>query len=432
MKIRIFKIITLLFLFCVTRIGFTSAYFLDQEVSSGNTFVTSSLDFSLRDVSDTPLSSPFFNISGMVPGNSETKLVRVKKDGDLDFQYSAKFKKVSGSDVLCDALELEAKLDGATVYNSNLSGFDLDPATIISAGADDWEFTIKLDSADSSLREKTCDFDFIFEGRQIGGGLSDEEKIGSIIATGSWALSGSVVINEIMWMGSTVHELDEWVELRNTTGSPINITGWKLYGAGPGPNEIVLGGTIEAHGYFLLSHYASGNANSAIKDSIIADQVDNSVHLTGSPGEQLTLKDTLDSIIDQTPTGSWVAGTHTSPATVEQSMERNNDPTTGWHTCIADACNDTTYWDAEGNNYGTPKAANLSENDPSATEDIVELVEEVTVPEVTPEETQEPTEEVIPSEPPVVKTAPEVEESVDQEPVTGPAQPAPSEETVDE
>jgi hypothetical protein len=49
-------------------------------------------------------------------------------------------------------------------------------------------------------------------------------------------------------------------------------------------------------------------------------------------------------------------------------MERNSVPGDGtqgtsWHTCIAAGCNDTIFWDVEGNNYGTPKATNLSEND---------------------------------------------------------------------
>ncbi|MDO8340979.1 MAG: lamin tail domain-containing protein [Candidatus Woesebacteria bacterium] len=182
------------------------------------------------------------------------------------------------------------------------------------------------------------------------------------MTVGFWS-NQTVVINEIMWMGSTVHELDKWIELRNTTNEVIDITGWKLYGVGPGPNEIILNGKIEANGYFLLSHYASIDDKSALNDLLVIDQVDSSLHLTKSPGEQLILKDASGNIIDQTPTGSWVAGTHTSPATVEQSIERNSDPSSGWHTCTNIACSSTKYWDIEGNNYGTPGYTNLSEED---------------------------------------------------------------------
>ncbi|MCD6334669.1 MAG: lamin tail domain-containing protein, partial [Candidatus Latescibacteria bacterium] len=40
------------------------------------------------------------------------------------------------------------------------------------------------------------------------------------------AASGDVVINELMWMGSTASSADEWIELRNTTDSEILLSGW--------------------------------------------------------------------------------------------------------------------------------------------------------------------------------------------------------------
>ena len=50
---------------------------------------------------------------------------------------------------------------------------------------------------------------------------------------------------------------------------------------------------------------------------------------------------------------------------LNQSMERNNIPGDGtlsasWHTCVSGDANSLSYWDAIGNNYGTPGAANLS------------------------------------------------------------------------
>lgn len=174
-------------------------------------------------------------------------------------------------------------------------------------------------------------------------------------------VAGSVVINEVMWMGSTDSSYDEWIELRNTTINNIDLNGWKIDGAGSGSNSIILSGTIPANSFFILGNFAS-NA-SAMNDQINVDQITGSLSFVDT-GEQLTLKDNLLNIIDQTPGGVWVAGTHTSPATVEQSMERNDIPGTGlnstdWYTCTNAACNATTYWDVEGNNYGTPKAPNI-------------------------------------------------------------------------
>ena len=82
----------------------------------------------------------------------------------------------------------------------------------------------------------------------------------------------------------------------------------------------------------------------------------------------LILKDNSQSVIDSTPTPSsadWHAGS--SIGDVNKSMERNDDPTTGWHTCNASGCLSAAYWDSPNTqNYGTPGAENLSENDPSS------------------------------------------------------------------
>jgi hypothetical protein len=199
------------------------------------------------------------------------------------------------------------------------------------------------------------------------------------------------VINEVMWMGSSGNEYDEWIELRNTTGNPVNLNDWKIDGAGSGSDSITLSGTIPASGYFLISHYDS--SHSAINNAISVDLVVPGISLKND-GEQLTLKSAIGVIIDQTPSGAWAAGEHTPP--IEKSMERNDNPSTGWHTCINDACNDTTYWDTEGSNYGTPKAANLSENDPTLEPS----------PEVSSTPTLSPTPETSPTPTPTAEPSP--------------------------
>lgn len=211
---------------------------------------------------------------------------------------------------------------------------------------------------------------------------SGQAAITGVTLSTAASFPGDVVVNEVMWMGSSGNEYDEWLELRNTTGSPADLTGWKIDGAGSDFDSITLSGTIGANGYFLISNYDS--SNSAIDNTISVDLVVPGISLNND-GEQLTLKSASGVTIDQTPSGAWAAGTHTSPATVEQSMERNDNPTTGWHTCINGACNDTTYWDTEGNNYGTPKAANLSENDSTSPDYVAPAVTPTPTPTVTPE-----------------------------------------------
>lgn len=178
--------------------------------------------------------------------------------------------------------------------------------------------------------------------------------------------SRDVVINEVFWSGSTQSTADEWVELYNTTGASVDLTGWKLAGAGAGSDSISLSGTLGSGEYMLISNYPT--SGSAISDSISSNLVDISLNLDNS-GEILKLFDLHENLIDTTPSGSWAAGEN---LTLNRSMERNANPgdgsdTANWHSCIDAVCNDSTYWDTnDGDDYGTPKLLNHSDNDPSS------------------------------------------------------------------
>ena len=38
----------------------------------------------------------------------------------------------------------------------------------------------------------------------------------------------TVVFNEVSWMGTEESALNEWIELRNTTGEDIDLNGWRI------------------------------------------------------------------------------------------------------------------------------------------------------------------------------------------------------------
>ncbi len=349
-RIQLIKLFCLIIIFSLTSISTTNSWMSDQETSSGNSFAATTLDFSL-------LTSSLFNSTGVTPGYSENKVVSVKKDGVADFKQIVTFTKTSGDDALCSALQIEARFDGTLKYSGSLASLSVTPETNTGV-TDDWTFILSLSDNNPSLQSKSCNFDLKVKGWQTDSdgtwGFSDQEILNNSVSTGTWVLSRSVVINEVMWMGSTSSVDDEWIELKNTTGGAIDLTGWKIDGAGSGSSSITLSGTIPANGYFLVSNHPT--SSSAVNNSITAD-LDSVGMSLDDGGEQLTLRDATNIIIDQTPSGAWAAGEN---GTDKKSMERDDDPATGWHTCIDTACNGTTYWDSEGDNYGTPKAGNLS------------------------------------------------------------------------
>lgn len=347
----------------------TNAGFFDIEESKDNTFVAGSLDGYAPYIE-------YFKVVGMNPDQSPKQRINFRNEGSLDFRYGVKYRIKSGSDAtLCESLKLKAERDGVTVYTGLLKNFDSkefsgNPFVLTPAESDNWDFTASLpEEAGVELENLSCEWYFDFTAWQTGladatSGFSDVEAIGlHSIKTGEWLSLGDVVINEIMWMGSTASSADEWIELKNMTNQAIPLTGWKLEKAGDGGTTLTIptGKVIPANGYFLIANYGKSHATSAL--DVEADFITTSVELKQSANGNIVLKTADNDVID-TALGAtaWPAGSH---GTLEQSMERNDIPGDGtiaanWHTCVSGAANSAPYWDTTGPNFGTPKAPNLS------------------------------------------------------------------------
>lgn len=89
------------------------------------------------------------------------------------------------------------------------------------------------------------------------------------------AAAPTVVINEVMWMGSTASVKDEWIELYNATNADIDIGGWLLTNAAGGtPLTIPVGIIIPANDYFLISRLRETEPNSILNvapDLVMSD-----------------------------------------------------------------------------------------------------------------------------------------------------------------
>jgi hypothetical protein len=164
---------------------------------------------------------------------------------------------------------------------------------------------------------------------------------------------GSIVINEIMWMGSSASTADEWIELRNTTGTSLNISGWTIEGASATP--ITLSGSIPANGFYLIANFTANSVSSIL--NVTPEIVNASVSI---PNEnlQVTLRDISTNLIDRADDGSGVPFAGLNTATDDKSMERNSTPGDGtvsgsWHTALSQ-----TNIDSGAIEFATPKSAN--------------------------------------------------------------------------
>jgi hypothetical protein len=171
----------------------------------------------------------------------------------------------------------------------------------------------------------------------------------------------SVIINEIAWSGTkagnnTTNSNDEWIELYNTSPSPIDLSGWTLKADDSSPTITLPNGTtITGKSYFLLARNA-GTFKDVTPDFIYGDQNSKNQELRDG-GEILRLKNKAGAVIDVANaysgygTAKWAAGTGASNyASMERGSYLFNYPSE-WVTFAGTP----TVHDRNGNLiYGTP------------------------------------------------------------------------------
>lgn len=338
MKLRIIKLVVLFLLLIIPQIGTSNAYYFDQATISGITVTAGCWSSPSKPTLIYPSNGYVANIGSDWLANPymDWSDSWVCPDKTVSYQYES-------------------------YYDSNLTNLAyrsiplLNNSTIPAPGTSDGNYYWRVRAYDG---EKWSDWSDVW--------LLTVDRTPAPVPTSFQA----VVINEIMWMGSSLHINDEWIELRNTTSTTINLSGWYLTGAGAEASVVYLAGSIGPNGYYLVSNFDPNRPQSALKNSIVLDQPAANLSFLDT-GETIALYNSSNVVIDQTPLGSWAEGVNGPPDW--KSMERNNIPGDGtlagsWHTCETASCHSTTFWDVDGHNWGTPKAANLSENDSSILE----------------------------------------------------------------
>ncbi len=135
--------------------------------------------------------------------------------------------------------------------------------------------------------------------------------------------SAQVVVNEIAWMGTENSANDEWIELKNTSSSTVDLSGWILQ-AQDGSPKIELSGSVESFGYFLLERQDDSSVPGIAADLIYTGALSNS-------GEVLILKDANGVEVDRVDgSNSWesVGGDNTTKKTAQKTEN-------GWATATS-------------------------------------------------------------------------------------------------
>ncbi len=124
-----------------------------------------------------------------------------------------------------------------------------------------------------------------------------------------------VVVNEVAWAGASgENRNDQWIELYNTTDTPIDLTGWKLVVSGRPVDIVFKNKIIGAHAYYLLER-----SNDNVVKQINADALYFLAAGFNTAGDVIDLIKNNDEIADEVNcTNGWFAGETQKYRTMER------------------------------------------------------------------------------------------------------------------
>ena len=196
------------------------------------------------------------------------------------------------------ALDGLSNLDSFEVYvNDNLAGTYFD----IQDSAEIWhDFEVPLDNLSGLLEVRLKAIDDIWDSCQTYGqvAVSWAEIEGFVCSEEN--PYPEIVINEVFYDVDGDHgseDKNEWIELYNNTGQPINLKNWSLESSF-GTKIINSNTYIPPHGFTLLSHDNSTWAKYWDDKGAVTVQLAGSKAWLDNSGDQLTLKDADGDEID--------------------------------------------------------------------------------------------------------------------------------------
>ncbi len=143
----------------LSQSGMTAAYFFDEEVSTGNTFVAGIIDFTLVNGSFAPTST-MLNLSA---GTSTAKFIDVVMNPlSNPMQYYASSSQLMGDALFCNDLDATMTIGTSTLYDGRLSAL-LSATT--TATTTPWNMRISLPATSTAINSM-CEWNTDYNGWQ--------------------------------------------------------------------------------------------------------------------------------------------------------------------------------------------------------------------------------------------------------------------------
>ena len=189
--------------------------------------------------------------------------------------------------------------------------------------------------------------------------------------------SGTILISEVAWAGTLASAHDEWIELYNPGGAPVDLRGWVL--TDHDDIDVQLSLLIAPYSFALLERTDDSSVASIPADQVYTGSLNNA-------GDSLFLLDPAGGIVDSANAdgGSWPAGDSSG----RLSMERRGggDQVGNWGTFAGYGA---AGYDSAGNLIrGTPRAVNSIHLPPPASPTTTGTVPAQTPTSLAPTTTQ--------------------------------------------
>lgn len=295
-----------------TGIGYTHAYFNDNETSTSNKFNAGLIDF---DALITASSSAFARIN-CTPHATSSQMIEIKPNASSNpFKYYPDVDNMGGDECFCNQIDVTAYLNGVKVYKGPLAGLSSTATT--TTGTWKFEFSTSVNTANYM-----CSYDVAFKGWQTRhnypsyehGGYTDIERVHNTLS--SWGIRINKVYDDV-GPGRGAEGDNEWVELYNQTNTSINLTGWKLCDGALCDAFPTTTKRIPAGGFALVTSATSTfdywNVPSGIQRIVLPDgRIGDGL---GDHADMLVLKRPDGAIVDQMNWGT------TSPAWVNVNAD---------------------------------------------------------------------------------------------------------------
>ncbi|OIO18199.1 hypothetical protein AUJ29_00385 [Candidatus Kuenenbacteria bacterium CG1_02_38_13] len=184
----VFTTLLILGLFLLNT-GHTDADIFAERTVRGNAFTATTLDFSQRHSANNSQLNLMFNTQGYLPEGFDLRGLRIKKEGKMDFRYRIKTVIKNGDTNFCNSLSLQLIQNWQAKYQGRLVDLNID-AAIPTSGIENWIAYLNLENNDARLKNKTCEFDFVFKAYRtnpdIKTGFWAEKVVNNNVSSGTW------------------------------------------------------------------------------------------------------------------------------------------------------------------------------------------------------------------------------------------------------